>query len=393
MALTREIAAACKIAVMGIPGRPAMSVATIAGIALTVIVLLGFLSIGKGFEKVLAGSGSPAVAVVLSDGARDEMGSSISPAETRVLATLPFVDAAAGRQGVSEEAYHAVTSVRANGEDGGITLRGMTETGPELRPGARLVEGRLFSPGSREVVVGRSVQREFPAFELGREIPLAGSRWTVVGVFESPGSVWDSELWADLELIQELRGQGAAVQSVRVRLDDPRHLQAFKAHVEEDARLNLSVRSEQQFFASQSKGMAAVIEALGWPLGLAMAVGALAGALNTMYSSVAARGAEIATLRILGFGGFSTFVSTLLEALILACAGAALGTAIALIAIDNVTSTTLGANMTRTAFALEVSAPMVVQAWVLALAVGFVGGAIPAWQASRQPILAGLAAA
>jgi putative ABC transport system permease protein len=392
MAFLNELRAAGTISVLGIRHRAAMSLSTVVGIALVVLVLLGFLSMANGFQAMLAGTGSPSVAVVLGKDSKSEMGSAVPASEYRLLGSLPHIASREGQPILSEEVYQAVGAERRNGDYGGITLRGLGKRGPMLRPGVRIVEGRMFSEGSREIVVGRSVQREFPGFDLGKEVRLGGAAWRVAGVFESPGTVWDSEIWGDVKLVQALRGQGNAVQSVRVLLDKPEDLAAFKAAVEADPRLRMSVRSEQEFFKNQSKGTAGLIEALGWPLGLAMALGALAGALNTMYSSVSARSSEIATLRTFGFGGLSTFVATMIEALVLSAAGAALGTGLAVPILNNVSTSTLGANMTQVAFSFDVSAEMVAQAWILALVVGFLGGALPAVRAVRRPILAGLAA-
>lgn len=390
MALLKEIRAAALISIMGIRYRAAMSLSTIVGIALVVLVLLGFLSMAHGFGSVLTGSGSPHVAVLLSRGATSEQASRIPASEYRLLGDLSFLPDAKADETISPELFEAVGALRRDGTDGALTLRGLGTGGALLRENLRLTEGRWFTPGSAEITVGRSVQQTFAGFEVGKEIRAAGTTWKVVGVFDSPGTVWGSEIWADLRVVQGLRDQGNSVQSIRIELTDPNHIERLKAAVERDPRLKLSVRSEQEYFRSQSKGMVGLIESLGWPLGLAMAIGALAGALNTMYSSVSSRGAEIATLRTLGFGGLSTFAATMLEALVLAAAGAALGTILAVLIFNNISTSTMGAAMTQVAFDFRVSRPMIVQAWVLSLAVGLVGGALPALRAVRRPILAGL---
>jgi putative ABC transport system permease protein len=391
MGLVREVGAAAFISVRGIRQRAAMSISTVVGIALCVGVLLSFLAMANGFQKMLDSTGSPAVAVILNKDSDREMGSSISASEYRLLDTLPYIARQNGRAVLSPEVTRSVGGQRRRGDYAGITMRGMSSLGPTLRTGVRLVEGRQFSPGTNEIVVGDKVAQDFEGFKVGSEVRLGGADWRVVGTFESPGALWASEIWADATIVQSLDQSGSSVQSVRALLASPSDLPRLKSAIETDPRFKMSVRSEKAFFQNQSKGTAALIARLGWPLALALALGAVAGALNTMYSSVSTRGAEIATLRAFGFGRLSTFISTLAEALVLSAAGAALGSLVGALILNNISGSTLGANMTQVAFDLSVSWRMIVQAWILALGVGLVGGAIPAWHAARRPIVAGLA--
>lgn len=385
MSFSRELAGAVRISVAGIRSRAGMSLSTVVGVALVVVVLIGFLSMADGFQRMLAGTGSPSVAIVLSKDAPNEAASSIPPSEYRLLDELPQVARRNRTPLVSDEVYEAVGAYRKSGPYAGITLRGMGPDGPALRPTAKLVAGRWFTPGSQDIVVGRSVADSFRGFALGRDVSLAGKSWTIVGIFESPGTVWASEIWGDVRTVHSLKG-GASAQSVRLQLRSEADMAAVKSTLESSPQLHVSVRAEDEYFRSQSRGTMTIIEKLGWPLALAMALGALAGALNTMYSSVAARSGEIATLRILGFGGTSTFLSTLAEAIVLAATGAVIGTALATLAFDNLGASTLGANLTQVAFDLRVSWPVVRKAWILAMAVGLIGGILPAWRAARRPI-------
>lgn len=392
MSFPRELGAAVRISVAGIRYRAGMSLSTVVGVMLVVLVLIGFLSMANGFQKMLAGTGSPGVAVILGKDSVNEMSSSIPVSEYRLLQDLPQIARRGGAALLSSELYEAVGATRTSGQYSGLTLRGMGAAGPALRPSTKLLAGRWFSPGSHDIVVGKSVVDGFQGFSLGQQVTLAGSRWDVVGIFESPGTVWDSEVWTDLQVIQSVKGAGASVQSIRAQLNSAGDMPTFKSALEGNPQLHVSVRSEDEYFRSQSKGTMKIVEKLGWPLAIAMALGALAGALNTMYSSVAARSSEIATLRTLGFGGASTFLATLAEALALAVVGAAAGTALGILAFNNLRASTLGANLTQVAFDLRVSGAMIERAWLLALAVGLIGGALPAWRAARRPIVGSLVA-
>jgi putative ABC transport system permease protein len=209
-------------------------------------------------------------------------------------------------------------------------------------------------------------------------------------VFAAPGRVFDSEIWSDLPVVQSLFKRNNVVQTVRARLTSPAALAELKAFNDNDPRLKLDAKSEADYFAEQASQTTDLIQYLGWPLAIAMAFGALAGALNTMYSSVAARAREIATLRAIGFGGFPAFVGTLSEALLLAAVGGFIGAGATYLIFDGFTASTLGASFTQVVFTFQLSAGLIWQGVVLALIVGFAGGLFPAIRAARMPIVAGL---
>jgi putative ABC transport system permease protein len=211
-----------------------------------------------------------------------------------------------------------------------------------------------------------------------------------VGVFEADGSVFESEIWADLPVVQSLFRRENVLQTVRVRLSDPAALAALKNYVETDPRLKLDVKSEVAYFADQASQTSDLIQKLGWPLAIAMAFGALAGALNTMYSSVAARAVEIATLRAIGFGGFPAFVGTLAESLMLAVIGGVVGAAATFLIFDGLSASTLGASFTQVVFSFQLTPALAAEGFILALLVGLIGGLFPAVRAARMPIVAGL---
>jgi putative ABC transport system permease protein len=248
----------------------------------------------------------------------------------------------------------------------------------------------MFQPGTNEIVVGKSLLKEFQGFDLGQTVKLSTANWKVVGVFEAGGSVFESEIWGDLPVIQSLFNRNNVFQTVRARLTSPAALAQLKQYVENDPRLKLDAKSEVEYFAEQASQTTDLIQKLGWPLAIAMALGALAGALNTMYSSVASRATEIATLRAIGFGGFPAFVGTLAESLSLAAIGGLLGAAATYLIFDGVTASTLCGNFTQVVFEFKLSGWLIAEGVALALVVGLVGGLFPAIRAARMPIVAGL---
>jgi putative ABC transport system permease protein len=389
MSLLRETTSSIKVNLLGIPRRLSMSFATVLSVALVVLVLLGFLAMASGFRAAMARAGSEDVAVILSRGTDSEFQSSIAPEEYRLVASAPGIMSRDGHPLISGEVLAAVGAIALDGEVAGLTLRGIEPQGPALRDGFMLSAGRMFRPGSREIVVGRGVVDTFPQFRLGDDIRLGPSEWIVVGTFEAGGSAYESEVWADTRTVQSLFALGPDFRAIRARVGGG-GLATLKAFAEADPRVRLSVRSERAYFESQSAGMARFIGRLGWPLGFTMALGALAGALNTMYTSVAMRGAEIATLRTIGFGGFATFAGTMAESLLLALTGGVIGVGAAYLIFQNLATSTLNGQFTQTMFHFHVSPWIAAQALMLSAFVGVAGGILPAWRSARQPIHAGL---
>jgi putative ABC transport system permease protein len=243
----------------------------------------------------------------------------------------------------------------------------------------------MFNAGTNEIVVGRGLLREFSGFELDKEIRLGPNTWKVVGVFEAPGSVFESELWADARVVQSLFGRGNSYQTARVRLTSPAAIEQFETFVNEDPRLEgMIARTERAFYADQADGTFDLIRNIGVPLAIVMAFGALAGALNTMYSSVSARAAEIATLRIIGFSGFAALVGTLAEALALSLIAALVASGFCYLFFNGMTTSTLGSGFTQVVFQLKMSPELVLQAVIMALIIGFIGGFFPGLRAASQ---------
>jgi putative ABC transport system permease protein len=330
------------------------------------------------------------VAILLRAGSQAEINSSATRDQLTLVEEGPGVARdAAGKPLVSGELYIVVDGIkRSSGTKANLPLRGIGERGMALRPGVTIAEGRMFAPGSNELVVGRGLTREFAGFDLGSEVTLRNTKWKIVGVFDAGGSVFESELWGDIAAVQSLFNRNNIFQTIRARMVTPEAVAQLKAYSEGDPRLKLDVKSEHDYFAEQASATSDLIQYLGWPLAGAMAFGALAGALNTMYSSVAARTREIATLRAIGFGGFPAFVGTLTESLLLALAGGILGGLATWLFFDGLTASTLGGSFTQVVFDFQLTPAAAVRGVVLALVVGLIGGIFPAFRAARLPIVA-----
>jgi putative ABC transport system permease protein len=390
--LLLQIVAVTTINLKSIPRRILLSLSTVVAVALVVMVLLAFLAMANGFQRTIAGSGSEDIGIALRAGSRSEINSTVTRDQVRLLEDGPGVARGGdGRPLVSPELYLVVDGIkRTTKTKANLPLRGIGEQGFALRRGIVITAGRMFNRGANEIVVGKGLVREFDGFDLGSTVTFGTTRWTVVGIFEADGSVFESEIWADLPVVQSLFNRNNVVQTVRARLAGPASLDELKRHNDNDPRMKLDVKSEAAYFADQSSQTTDLIQKLGWPLAVAMAFGALAGALNTMYSSVAARATEIATLRAIGFGGISAFVGTLIESLLLAAVGGAIGAALTYAIFDGLSASTLGGGFTQVVFSFRLSPALVGEGVLLAILVGLVGGLFPALRAARMPIVAGL---
>lgn len=372
-----------------IPQRLWTSLSTVIAVAFVTGVLLAFLAMAHGFEATVKGTGSADVAVVLRKGG-DELNSVLMREQAQLMQEAPGV--AKSRDGkplVSPELYVVIDGIKRSSQTkANLPLRGLGVLADQVRSGVRITQGRMFRTGTNELVVGRAVSKQFDGFEIGRKIRLASQNWIVVGEFEAGGSVFESELWADVAVLQSLYQRGSSVQTLRVRMESPASLPQLKSYSEADPRLKLDVKSEPEFYAAQSEGMSTMIKVMGWPLAIAMSFGALAGALNTMYASVDARMREIATMRAIGFGGFPAFAGTMVESLLLSAVGGILGAALCFLFFNGISASTLGGNFTQVVFAFKFSGDLILQGVILALVIGFVGGVFPAWRAARVPLLA-----
>ncbi len=382
--LINQIGAVTALNVRTIPQRAWMSIASVVAVALTIAVLLFFLALAQGLSRTVEGSGSDDVVMVIREGSNAELNSVVSRDQLTILTSGPGVVQRDGRPLASGELMVIVDGLkRSTNTNANMPFRGIGPEGLALRRGVEITQGRMFSPGSNEIVVGAGLIREFAGFDLGQSVRIRGSEWRIVGVFEAPGTVFESELWADIAVTQSLFNRPNVFQTMRLQLSSAEAVAAFKTWAEADPRLQgLEILSEREYYARQASQSDQFIF-IAWVLGILMAIGALAGAVNTMYSSVAARASEIATLRIIGFSGWAAFFGTMVEALALSMLGGILGIVIAFIAFNGRTTSTLGSGFTQLVFKFDLSPQIVLTAVIMALVIGFFGGFFPGIRAAR----------
>lgn len=367
---------------------------TAAGMALVVFVFATVLMMTEGIRATLVATGQPDNVIVLRKGAGAEINSGISRGQAAVLETLPGVARdGAGRALFSKEPV-VLNNLpkRGSGKPSNVTLRGTSAAGMALRPQVRLSEGRQFRPGTSEVIAGRAVARGFDGVSVGSVLRFGGRDWTVVGLFDAGRSGFDSEIWADGEqLMQAFRRQ--SYSTVVFRLADPSAFESLRAQVDDDPRLSLEAKREVRFYAEQSEALATFIGILGTSLAVIFSIGATVGAMITMFGSVASRVGEIGTLRALGFRRGAVLGAFLAEALLLAVVGAVAGllAASAMQAVD--VSTTNFATFAELAFQFTLTPAIALQSVLFALAMGVLGGFVPAWRAARLRIVDCLRAA
>jgi putative ABC transport system permease protein len=373
--------------IRNIPRRLASSIVTVIGVAAVVLVFAAVLSISRGFERTLTAAGADDTAIVMRIGATSEMNSGMSNEQALIVANAPGVLRLDDQPLVSAELY-VVADVRKRStqEEANVPFRGVEAAAFDVRKNIKLVEGRMFETGKNELVVGRAAQREFMGLELGETISFGPTEWDIVGVFEANGGVSESELWTDVRVLQNIYRRGNSYQSVRVKLEREDAMDTFKAALESDPRIQADVMTERAYYASQAEGMTTFINYVGYPLAALMAIGAVFGALNSMYASVSARGKEIATLRALGFGPLPVMVSTIVESALLAVAGGVLGGSLAYVVFNGFQASTLSAGFSQVVFNFAVTGDLLVQGFVAALAIGLIGGFFPAIRAARLPV-------
>jgi putative ABC transport system permease protein len=365
------------------------AIVSVLGIAGTVGVFVAMLAMARGFQATLIASGSASNAIIRRAGATSEMDSGLSLDQARVIADAPQVARNDdGKPLVSSEvvviaAFQLITS----GTDANTQVRGMTPLVLEVRPSVKIIEGRFFRPGLAELVVGSNAVRTYRGLELGSTVNFGGQDWTVVGVFDAGGSAFDSEIWCDHTLLSQTFDRPTNVfSSVTVRLKSPTEFDAFKDVLTSDPRLTVQADRETTYYERQSQMVSTLIRVLGFLVAFVMAIGAVFGALNTMYSAVAARAREIATMRALGFSGGSIIVSFMFESLLISLTGGILG-CIAVLPLNGFTAGTMNwQTFSHLAFAFRVSPSLLMVGMVFALFMGLVGGVFPAIRAARLKV-------
>ena len=387
-----QIGSITKFGLLSIPQRRGTVAATVFGIAGVVAVLVGVLSIAAGFKQAMTVSGAPDAAVVLRSGADSEMVSGFGRSETRVIADSPGVAHTAHGSLSSAELFVIINvPKRSTGTDANVPLRGVEASALQVRDQVKIVQGRMFEWGKNEVIVGSGAVQEFAGLELGSTLKVGRYDWPVVGIFSANGGVAESEIWTDAKVLQDAYHRGDSFQSVYVKLNSPGAFQEFKDSLTSNPQLSVKVVRQSDYYAEQSQTMPRLITTLGFWIAFLMAVGAVFGALNTMYSAVSTRTREIATLRALGFGRGAVIVSLMMESLVLALVGGAIGGGLAYFAFNNFHTSTMNfQSFSQVTFAFRVTPALLVRGIVWAALIGLFGGLFPAIRAARLPIAAGL---
>jgi putative ABC transport system permease protein len=368
------------------------TVVAVLGIAGTVGVFVAMLSMAKGFKTTLVSSGSPRNAIVLRGGATSEMESGISLDQVHVVEDAPGVARDAAGPLVSPEVVViAAFPLKATGTDANVQVRGVSPKVLAVRDSIKVVAGRFFQPGLNELVVGRNVAGTYSGLSLGSKVKFGGGEWTVAGVFDAGGSAFDSEVWSDASVLSAVYKRPTNVfQSVTARLTSPEAFTGFKDALSSDPRVTLQASRELDYYEKQSRALSTLIQVLGTMVAVVMGIGAVLGALNTMYSAVAERSREIATMRALGFGAGSVVTSFVFEALCIALVGGLVG-CLCILPLNGMTTGTMNwQTFSHLAFAFRVTPSLLAAGLVFALLMGLLGGVPPAIRAARARIAVAL---
>jgi putative ABC transport system permease protein len=397
LALTRRGRQAGAVASVGISTlnqRLGSSAVIVVGIAGVVGVLVALLAMAEGYSETLRKTGGSDTAIVMRGASASEVMSVLERNSVTLIPQAPGIARdAKGEPLASSEIVVAANLPQKGGgpdEEGSVQLRGVGEQAWAVRPQVKLVAGRRFQPGLRDLIVGRGAARQFAGMVPGHEVRLGSQSWTVVGVFAS-GDAMESEIWGDANVVADTYRRGGSRASVTVRLADPQAFAAFKTALESDPQLKVDVSTTLDYFSKQSEGMTKVIRVMGITVGLIMAIGAMFGALNTMFAAVAARAREIATLRAIGFPGLPVVAAVMLETMLLALIGGLIGGGAAWAIFNGYAASTMAAGTVgQLAFELHVTPELLWTGLKWALAIGFIGGLFPALRAARLPVATAL---
>jgi putative ABC transport system permease protein len=367
--------------------RKGTTLATAVSIGLTVAVFLMVMSLARGIDQTLAGSGEPHNLVVLREGSTSEL---VSDVGLEQLEAIKFLDGVA-REGneplVSPELISLIYRSRKGQSQGSnVTIRGIGPMGTKLRSGFRVVEGRMFQPGLAEAVVSKRIAERFQALGIGDKFKIQSTEYAVVGVFEAGGKAFESEIWVDVNSLRNAVKRDS-FSSVLVRVDDPGSMDPLAARISDDQRMQLNATREQKFYEDQQGATSGMIKGLGIFIAIIMAVGAAFAGMNTMYAAVSSRTREIGTLRVLGFGRLSILVAFVLESVLIAVVGAMLGVLIALPLNFVSTGTSNWQTFSEIAFNFSVTPDLALIALGFGAFIGVFGSLLPAIRASRFKIV------
>jgi putative ABC transport system permease protein len=375
-----------------VPQRLGSSVVAIVGIAGVVVVLVAVLSIAEGFVAAMRDAGSPSRAIVMRSGADAEMTSGLSGPETDVIKQAPGIVRDRQQLAASAELF-VITDLPkiSTGTSANVPLRGIEPSAFFVRDGASIIDGRMFQFGTNEVIVGRAASKQFAGLTVGSTVTSGQVSWKVVGLFEADGGVAETEIWCDARTLQGAYRRGNSYQSVLVRLDSPQSFDAFKDWLTTNPQVSVSVRRETEYYAAQSTTLSTLVRTIGFGIAGLMAVGAIFGAILTMYTAVATRAREIATLRALGFNAPAVLVSVLAESMLLAAVGGLIGGIAAYAGFNGYQTSTMNfQTFSQVAFAFRVTPTLLGLGLIWSLAMGLIGGIMPAFRAARLPIATAL---
>jgi putative ABC transport system permease protein len=387
-----QVVSVTHVNLRSIPERRGAVLAAAVGIAGVVAVFVGVLSIAEGFRAAMKVGGADDVAIVLRSGADTEMTSGLNRDETRLIDDAPAVARDTNGPLTSSELFVIINlPKRSTGSDANVPFRGVSQAAMAVRGDVKIVEGRRWSPGRNEVMAGVGAAREFAGLDLGKKIRIGQNDWEVVGIFSGGGGSAESEIWTDAAVLQPAYHRGNTFQSVYARLNSAGAFDQFKDALTTNPQLKVRVVRQAEFLADQSSMLTRFIETIGYFIAAMMALGAVFGALNTMYSAISARTREIATLRALGFGAGPVVVSVMLESLAIAIAGGAFGALVAYFAFNGFKTSTINwQTFSQIAFAFRVTPLLLIGGVLWAVTIGLVGGIFPALRAARLPIAAAL---
>jgi putative ABC transport system permease protein len=370
-----------------IPQRLSSSVVAVVGIAGVVVVLVAVLSIGEGFKAAMVNAGHTDRAIVMRHGADSEMSSGLSGQETDLIRQAPGIQRNGPTPAASAEMFVIIDLKRkSSNTDANVPLRGVDSTVLSVRDEAK-IEGRMLTFGTNEVVVGRSSSLQFVGLNVGDVIRAGQVTWNVVGIFDTNGTVAETEIWCDARVLQGAYRRGNSYQSMLVKLESPSAFDSFKDALTKNPQLDVQVKRESDYYAEQSTTLTSLVQNIGYGVAFLMGLGAVIGAVLTMYSAVVTRTREIATLRALGFGALPVLFSIVGESLFLALIGGVAGGALAYIGFNGYQASTMNwQTFSQVAFGFAVTPNLLMQGLTYALIMGFLGGIIPAIRAARLPI-------
>ena len=390
----KQLAAAISMSLQTLPQRVGASSVIVIGIAGVVAVLVSVLAMGAGFRHTLADSGRADRAIILRGGSDAELNSNLTRTDVDTIGNAPgLAQDSDGKAVLSNELVTVVNIPKIDtGTDANITLRGVGLELTKVRPELKIVAGRMFHPAVRELIAGAGAAKQFRGLTVGSVLHLRNADWTVTGMFTSNGDVHESELLADVDTVGssiERNGYSSAV----ALLTSPAEFPRFKDALTTDPQLKVDVQREPEYYAAQSKALTKAINVVGNTVAVIMAIGAMFGALNSMYSAVAARGLEIATLRAIGFGALPVLLSVMIEALLLSLLGGVIGASLAWLFFNGHSVSTLGGAFAQVVFQLTVTRALIITGIVWACVIGLLGGFFPALRAARLPVAEALRAA